>query len=309
MHKINLLTIFRHIVDDSRFLSTVVELDKSFEKKNRKKKGFSLMANMVTEYVPLALGETQNYSSFPNFIKPFLTPDFVRMGVKNITEKNLTAVNISFLNSLNMLLRPDLVKASQEEQMRNLSLLEDCVSHMIHRNYRIDKVKNTKRVQNINKALVNDMQSGKITHDLIQSIVNIFEINLLVFDLATHEVLLYWAFGHKFPYFNLFRNVYCMAFVRGNYEPIIIHHGNLTEETQCLIYSVILDKMTYIKCQHAVQLAPYAFSYINTWNIPPHLHLKIVNDFLAIPEDLDIDKEMDKVKELELHGPNPTPSN
>ncbi|CAH6420063.1 Hypothetical protein MVR_LOCUS24 [uncultured virus] len=303
MPVINLHSIFRHLVDDEQFLSTIIETETiGTATKTKSKKGFNLMAGLAQEYAPLAPGETQNYASLPKYIKSFLTPDHVRVGVKNITEKNLSAVNISFLNSLNLLLRPDLARASVEEQLKNFGVLEKYVSHMITRNYRIDKVKNTRRVQTVNKELVRNMTEGRVTHDLIQFIINIFEINLIVFDLTAHETLLYWASGHMYPYLNLFRPIFCMAFVRGNYEPIMLPNSTLPEELRCRIYSNILLKLPSIKLQQPIKLAPYALSYINTWNISQPTHMFILSTFFMPLTTTDFTAELAKVEDLELNG-------
>jgi hypothetical protein len=135
MSAINLHVIFRHLAEDDNFLSTVIESEhvETYQKKN-KKNGFNLMANMVTEYIPLSPYETQAYALFPAKIKSFLSPDYVRFGIKNVIEKNLNVVNISFLNSLNMLLRPDISQMNIDDHTRNFNLLETFVVHKIHRN-------------------------------------------------------------------------------------------------------------------------------------------------------------------------------
>ena len=119
MKEINLHNIFRYLVSDDQFLSTIIEINsKKLPKKNKTK--FNLMANMVTEYTTLSLDETQNYSLFPQIVKSFLTPDYIRLGIKNVIEKDLAIVNISFLNSLNLLLRPELYRSNIDEQLKNL---------------------------------------------------------------------------------------------------------------------------------------------------------------------------------------------
>jgi len=89
MATITLHNIFCHITGDENFLSTVVETDnKETQQKKNKQKGFN-MANMVTEYNPLAPYEMENYSLFPHKVKSFLTPEYVRCGIKNRIEKKI----------------------------------------------------------------------------------------------------------------------------------------------------------------------------------------------------------------------------
>jgi hypothetical protein len=280
MANINLHSIFRHLTGDDNFLSTVIETDnKEIEQKKNKQKGFNLMANMVTEYIPLAPYETQNYSLFPHKVKSFLTPDYARFGIRNIMEKNLNVVNISFLNSLNILMRPDIYKMNIDDHIRNLNLLENFICHKIERNFQIDKTKRTKKVQAINKELIKNLSSGKISHELIQSIINIFEINLLVFDLTKMDIYFYWTKGHKFSYLNFYKNVYCMSYVQGNYEPIMTINNSISEEQKRKMYIHILTNLHEIKCIPEINLAIHTLIYMDTWNIDSESFVKIIEIF------------------------------
>ena len=284
MLNINLHNIFKHLAQDENFLSTVIEANNNvLEKKKNKKKGFNLMTNMVTEYVPLAPYETQNYSMFPYKIKPFLTPEYVRMGIKNVMEKDLNTVNISFLNSLNMLLRPDIYKSNIEDHIRNFILLENFVIHTIKKNCRIDKIKNTKKIQAVNKELTKDLSSGKISHELIEYIINIFEINLLVFDLTKMDIYFYWTKGHKYPFFNPFKNIFCMSYVQGNYEPIMPINNSITEEQKRKMYIHILSNISEIRCIPEINLALHTFVYLDTWNIDNESFINIIGKFFNKP--------------------------
>lgn len=275
----NLHKIFCYLVDDDNFLSTIIELDdKKLEERHNKNKGFNLMANMISEYVPLTPYKAQNYTMFPQYVKKYLTPDYARYGIKNITEKNLTSVNISFLNSLNMLIRPEIYKFSIEEHMKNLNLLENYVTLCIQQNYGIDKIKNTKKMQSINRELVKNLLEGKISHDLIQYMVNIFEINLLVFDLTKMDIYLYWTKGYKYPFFNPFKNIHCMSYVQGNYEPIM-PTNILSGENKIKMYVRILSNISEIKCVPEINLALHTMLYIGTWEMDVDSFIKICEIF------------------------------
>ena len=136
---INLKNILGYLADDNNFLSTIVETDGKELSHKKKDKKFNLQ-NMVTEYVSLSPDETQKYIHLPKEVKNFLSPDYMRFGVKNIIEKNMKVVNISFLNSLNILLRPDIYRLKIEEHIKNLHSFESFLCHKILRNAQIDKV-------------------------------------------------------------------------------------------------------------------------------------------------------------------------
>ena len=285
MANINLRSIFCHLTSDENFLSTVIETNKrETGKKKTKKSKYNLMNNMITEYLPLAPYETQNFSFFPAKMKSFISPEYVRLGINNITEKNLNNINISFLNSLNILLRPDLYKASLEEHMRNFALFETFVCHKIERNYQIDKVKNTRKVKLANQELIKNLRDeGKITHNLVQAIINIFEINLLVFDLTKMDIYFYWTNGYKYPYLNLFRNVYCMSYIHGNYEPIMPPDNNISREQRQKIYLEIFSNLDEIKCFPEIIMAPHSLILLNTWDISPDTYIDIIGRFYNKP--------------------------
>jgi hypothetical protein len=283
MNNITLRRIFCHLTGDKDFLSTVIETKMEPIKKQKiKKSGFNLMANVIIEYNNLSLGETQPYNELPNKIKFYLTQNYVRLGVKNVIEKNLNAVNISFLASLNVLLRPELAKVPVEEQVRNVNLLETFIEHKIHRNYQIDKLKNTRKVQAANKVTIGEMTSGKITHNLIKYIVNIFEINLVIFDLSKSENYLYWAHGTKYPYMNLFRNLYFMTYIQGNYEPLICTE-NWDVTMQQKAYANILSNSHDFKPIPELQLGIHTLYYIDTWNLPETILIKILENYYCKP--------------------------
>lgn len=284
MTNINLHTIFRHLVGDESFLSTIVETDhKELEQKKNKKNGFNLMTNMITEYIPLAPYETQSYSLFPSKIKSFISPDHSRLGIRNITEKNFNVINVSFLNSLNILLRQDIYRLGMEDHMKNLHLLETFIVHKISRNYQIDKTKNTRKVQAANKELIKNLSEGKISHELIQCIINIFEINLLVFDLTKTEISLYWTKGNKYPHLNLFKHLHCMAYVQGNYEPVMPLDKVISKEQIQKMYINILDNLDDIKCFPDINLSLSTLAYLATWDMNQNSFMKIIEKFFNKP--------------------------
>lgn len=281
MTDINLRSIFCYLTNDENFLSIMVQADhKDIEQKKKKKNKTNLMANMITEYTPLVPYDQQLYAQFPSKCKEYLTPDYVRLGIKNVTEKNLNTINISFLNSLNMLLRPDLYKLSLEEHMRNLGLLETFICHKIQRNYQIDKIKNTRKVQNINKELIKNLSEGKISHELIQTVINIFEINLLVFDFSKMDVYFYWTKGHKYPYLNFFKNIYCMSYTQGNYEPLMTPNNYIPNEQKQKMYIKILEDLAEIKCMPEINLTIHSIVVLDSWDVPCNVYMNVLETYL-----------------------------
>lgn len=281
---INLCTIFRHLTGDEKLLSTIIDntntMTKSIKKTTIKQENkFNIMTSIVPEYVSLTSYETQSYSSFPHQIKKYLTPDHMRFGVKNIIERDMVNINVSFLNSLNILLRPELTQTLNEDYLKDLTQLEEFIKHRITRNYQIDKTtKNTKRIQEINKNIIKNMAEGKITHELVQYIVDIFEINLLVFDFITYDITLYWTYAAKHPSLNIFKNIHCIAYAQGNYEPIITKNNYVSKEYVNLLYAKILTDKS-IKYMKEITLSPQILIKIEKWDIPGEMFIQILEKY------------------------------
>lgn len=297
--ELNLHNIFRSLVNDPNFLSIIIdEDDEKIEKKKKKKQNYNIMTNIIPEYTLLIQPETQIYELFPVNVKLFLTPDYVRMGVKNIRQKNMNIINVSFLNSLNILLRPDIYQCQTDENNKNLVLLENFICHMIQRNtVHIDKVKNTKKMQAINAKMISNLKEGKITHEIIQYIVNIFEINLLVFDFTKSETYLYWSRGHIYPFFNTFRDIYCMAYVHGNHEPIMAPNNKINDIQKNHIYSKILSNSPELKCLNVIKLGFQTLLHIRDWDLNHEDFMNILKNHYS--KKMDLSKHLDQFENLE----------
>jgi len=278
---INLHTIFRYLTNNDSFLLSVEEVDPEEKTTTKKKHKVDIMTSIVTDHSTLPPYEIQEYSSLHPIIKTFLNPKYSRLGIKNVTEKNLNIVNISFLNSLNLILRPELFRMNIDEQMKNVGLLENFVIHRISRNYQIDRIKNTSRAKAKNRELNVLLSQGKITPELIQYCVNIFEINLMIFDLTNTETLLYWSSGIKYPYFNLFRDIYFMTHINGNYEPLITLNSVNELEDIHKLYTTILTRTDEIKSISDIKLHIASLPYLETWNIPHTKYFKILKMFYS----------------------------
>lgn len=289
---IDIHTIFCNLVGDETFLSVITETN-AHGKSKKKKNGMLLLQNITTDYNILIPYDTQTYRYFPQQIKKLIPVSYTRLGIKNTRENdNGKITNISFLNSLNILLRPELAKMDIVEQMAQLTLLETALKQLMKKNCQIDKEKNSPAAQEKNKIMISNLITGKVTHDLINYIVNIFEINLIVFDLAKNETILYWCKGSNYPYLNLFKDIHFMTYIRGNYEPLV---PDLVDQVPDLVdqvpdsisdsnilYSKILaDKE--IKYINSLEVSITSFTYVSSWNISISMLVKIIeNHYLKI---------------------------
>ena len=281
MSKLSFHSICRFLVKDETFLSTVIDLTKDV--KNKIKNANNFMEDIVTEYAQLIPFEKQNYSKFPSFIKPFLNPDFYRIGIKNTADRNMNIINISFLNAMNIILRPTLLNGTQDDQIKNYYPLEECITKMIERNYQIDKQKNTKKIQSVNKQHIKNVMDGKINKEIIQFVVNIFEINLVIFNLVKNEVEFYFAHGSKYPYVNILRDIHYMSYIHGNYEPIL-HNTDVkySQFYQQQLYLKLLEHSDILVLNNPLIINPYHITYLNTWKISNDQFNKLTNKFFPM---------------------------
>lgn len=264
---INLHKIFRTLVNNDEFLSIVNDITpKKIERKNMNS-SINLMITEMNDFYPLTPFECNDYTKFPQFMKKILTSDYYRFGIKNTIERNFNIINISFLNSINMILRPNLRSSTTDDHVKNFYLLEDYINDAIRCNSQIDKIKNTKRIKKLNNEIINNMIEGKISHELIQYVVNIFEINLLIFDMGRMETWFYWAHGWKYPFINFFNDLHVMVYVHGNYEPVLTQKSSphLTH----YIYLRILENINSIKFQKKLEISTVGLLYLSKWKLNP----------------------------------------
>jgi hypothetical protein len=293
MQKISLHTIFSHLVNDPNFLLIIEQPENIVlpqKQQNQKKtlkdkkepvnKTVNIMSDMISDYITLIPTDTQKYTLFPSEFKSILHPEYIRCGIKTFSEKSSMNVNVSFLNSLNILLRPELFKSKIDDQIKNYNLFEGFVLTKMGGNCRIDKVKNTKKIRAVNSELSKNLICGKITVELIQFIINIFEINLLIFDFVKNEILFFWSCGHKYPYINLFNDLHCMANIRGSYEPLMpINNKIPTEHIQKMYIKILTNGKDYMQNAFPINIAPHTLIQLETWDIPDNKYVKIIEKY------------------------------
>lgn len=278
MTDINLHKIFRILINNDDFLITKIE--KNDTQKTKKKKGMNLVTDIIAEYKNLLPYESQPCISFTPKMRQFIMPDFIRFGIKCDLEKDLSLVNISFLNSLNMLLRPDLRTLNIDIHIEAYVSLEAFISHKLQRNYQINKTKNTQKVKQANKKLIENIANGQITHNIIGYITNVFEINLLIFDFNDNSIRLYWTNDTLYSHLNLFKNILCMSLIKEYYEPII-YSGKISNDFNQQIYKKIFANINDVIFYPELSISFLDLIYIDTWNIENKTFLHLIDAYAA----------------------------
>lgn len=262
--------VFRYLVNDDTFLVKIINHDNYVpEIKKEESKKVLLQPSEINDQLP-------------SFITFFVPENYFRYGIdhynndttilSNITSKTK---KISFLNSIRMIIRPELHEHNLGDQMKDFYVFESFVSHRIMRNsHHIDKVKKTKAVKTSNTKMKRNIEDGIITNEIIQAIVNIFEINLLIFDINDESVCFYWCAGIKYHYLNLFKRIMFLIRSGDEFEPII-SKSEMSMETRQSIYIKILCNLSKIICHDKLVMFPPSIQYINSWPLT-------IDEFLVI---------------------------
>lgn len=256
---LNLKDIFRQLCDDAQLLSTFINNDM-----------FDIQAKhelRLNQYTPLKPRELETITLLSHHLQDILPVTYDRVGIVHTIDKNMIPINISFLNSIHVLLRPEILNLTVEEQIANYFTFESFMDNAIRRNCQIDKVKNTKKTKSANRELIQKLLEGDITSILIQKIVNIMEVNLLIFDMETNEIHFYWACGLKYQFFNPIKPLWCMTLIDKVYEPLINDETdiNVTNKT-CLINNV-LENLPHMQCFPPMKMNLFTNLILESMNI------------------------------------------
>jgi hypothetical protein len=248
---------------------------------------YNMLKNDIVGYNPLDIFTRQSVGMFPKDLALLLPDKFFRIGIKSKIAKGLGEENISFATSLAFVIYPNIKLMTYDDQMKHIEDLITYIKTKIESNYYLDKRRNTKKNQQANEALAKDFNTGNITNEVLKYVSNLFEINLLIFDLDLVKTTLYYTFTHAYPQFNVLRPFVMIALTHGIYEPIInesndipsmnsLHHKELVER--------ILNNLELIECPQKQILKPYilvnpiSFEYIKSLNIEDSVFIQLLSE-------------------------------
>lgn len=241
---LNLHYILRNLTQDNNFLLDTNEI--ILEKAVCKQPATSIQ-NLITDTrntnVCLPAYQTQSYDSLPKYMQNILLPEHYRFGIYHTYEKKMDTINMSFLNALNIAIRPELINADFATHTSAFENFETFITNHVLQNYQIDKTNNTRNKKIINAKLVSDMKTGVIQPQILNFIVNILEINLVIFDMAKSSQTLYWTHSASYPNFNYFRNPVFLVKTDKDYEPII-YPRSLSHDERIKVYANIFNSLS-----------------------------------------------------------------
>lgn len=269
---INLHTIFQHLVSDNKFLSKT-KIDVVQVEPKPSIPTVSITKNSDSDTNTLIPGDVESWTQLNPTIRMLLSnTKYKRHGIR--VQPNEKGKAKSFILSLAICLIPSLLNTDIETQTLNMTSLETFLVHRIKCNYQIDKIKNTRKVQEANNQIVYHLKSLMITNEVLNVIVNIFEVNLVIFDLAEKtRVRVHWARGIRHQTFNPHRQLLCMTRIGESYEPLITQTPLAVEDLQ-QIYSRILCLENI-----GLKLDLQTLYYISTWPIKFNLLVHIITRY------------------------------
>lgn len=274
----NLHKIFQYLVNNDNFLVDVEIVSSQPERKA------TLIADIITDVNELEPGVIEPYEEMSKQLKCYLNESYSRYGIMAVIEKSSRMVNISFLVCLDMLLKQE----TSYSAVNDVSELEAYLSHSIMANCQIDKVKNTSKVKTINKKIQASFMEGDFTNEVLSRIVDILEINLVIFDFDRGINTTYWSHGIKYPTVNPFRRLYAMCHYKGDYTPLIS-----TSEDYSLVYGAIMSD-NEMEFYPDLKLGMYSLPYINTWDISGSQWCKIIKRFFP-QTSCDVEEYVDRI--------------
>lgn len=275
----NLHKILQYLIDDSEFLTITEIVDTTIIEKTN-----NSIANIFSENKRLEPGELQDINEMPKSMTPYLTENHKRYGIYGtLIRSTRVVINNSFQTSLNLIFRRGL-----KFDDKSVADFEDFLVDAIKSNSQIDKFKNTVGVKDTNSKIAANMCNGNVTPEVIKRIVNILEINLLIFDLDSKQKLVYWSHGVKSKYINPFRRFYALVYTQGSYEPII--EGS--DINYIKMYTKVLSDYESFTFVDDLTLHICSIMYVSKWPLTGHEYLRIMERFFPC-KPFDIDERFD----------------
>lgn len=258
--KLKLNDIFRFLFDNPNFMLRKVgctNLDNETVNRNDD-------TEIISSLQPC---EIRNFDSFTDFMKQYIPKDYFRYGIDYlaVNSSSLISINKSFMKSMQIILRPILSQHQLDDITKDYEKLENLIFHKILKNsYHVDKKRNLKKVSANNKLLVENIKNGEMNDEIIQIIVNMFEINLFILDIVNEKAYFFWVKGIKCPHLNFFKNIYFMTKIDDVYEPII-SMNKIEENIKRSIFKKILFDKNIIFFE-PLSIFFLSYEYIFSWN-------------------------------------------
>lgn len=248
----NLHKIFQFLINDESFLTTE-----------------TFVKNKKLNILPPA------YKSYEFNSENKYTENCYRYGIINEIEHKDINVNISFLMSIMILLdRKFFLNIDVLEHKIYFNSFKYFITRKISRNYQIDKTRNTVTAKTKNQKINDSINKGIINHEVIQTIVNIFEINLLIIDLSDNKKFFFWSHGIKCAILNLFNPLFILSYFEGNYEPVI---SSKKHDKKNYINILLDNDMNYFE---PIKINLLTTEYLSSWNISVKNFIDIINKYV-----------------------------
>lgn len=210
----------------------------------------------------------------PNNFKNLIPQKMYRIGIKQefqekVIEKTnkkttdeIKSNNISFYNSMNHFLYDNLKQSSYEEQIKKVNSLKQLMTKLIsfntHRKLRYKVLKN------------------EIDDEVIQSVINVFQRNLIMIDIENNNVIFYNCYSVNNNLVNFFCPINFMIKINNCYEPIF-NDVNYTNDD---LYKFIINVFPKYKYNPNIKMNGLYLSYFNKLQIDLNIQIWFIKNLV-----------------------------
>lgn len=210
----------------------------------------------------------------PNNFKNLIPQKMYRIGIKQefqeeVVEKTnkkttdeIKSNNISFYNSMNHFIYDNLKQSSYEEQIKKVNSLKQILTKLIsfntHRKLRYKVLKN------------------EIDDEVIQSVINVFQRNLIMIDIENNNVIFYNCYSINNNLVNLFCPVNFMIKINNCYEPIF-NDVNYTNDD---LYKFIINVFPKYKYNSNIKMNGLYLQYFNKLQIDLNIQIWFIKNLV-----------------------------
>ena len=227
----------------------------------------------------LKIYQKQSLEYFPAKVRKILPKTSYRLGIEQ-QDTNEKKINISFLNSINCLLIDDIKSSSPTNQLKYVRDLRKIILRLIPHSRKRDNMRSR-------------VERNMIDNDIIQTICNFFQINLLLVDLIEERCHFFYSYLND-KMLHLYRPLYYISKINDCYEPIF-HTDNDNN------YLLILNQWEHIEVDNNFTIIGNYMEYLNRIGVSLNTFITLANHLPKRDKDKELQKENDNITGRKYH--------
>lgn len=220
---INLHTILKYFDCEVTRVVKIEETQTASKKDKVSTKISDLMKENVGHDQILEPFNIQSVATMPKLIREIIPKNYHRIGIAGVICRGINKVDYSFLYSLLIMFYPEIRDYIYDDQIKNLLKFIEFVELKIKGNYFLDKRRNSKKIQEMNRQLAERVKNGEVDDVIIEYMANFFELNIIIVDPINDKVRIYYTHTSKNNFFNPLRPLMCLSRINNSFEPVTVH--------------------------------------------------------------------------------------